>query len=636
MRLSEKGHTYALFAIVVITCALGSLSQTATNSMLTGICAEFFIDAGEGQWLTTVYMLVMGITVPVVTFLARRMSVKRLVCLALGLFLAGSAVDLIARTFFTLVLGRVLQAVATGITLPLVQSLAMTRFPRERTGTTMGIAGIAMGFAPNIGPIIGGALVDSWGWRSFYGLLIGALVLLALACALLVREEGDGSAGAVLDVPSLALSTLGFGGLLLAASNAANMPLSSEGVWVPALSGACCVAAFLVRQNRISHPLIYLGVFRARQYRAAFVAQNCLFASFMGITLIVPLFVQGICGLSALDAGIVFVPATVIALFLNPLAGLLTDRVGARAVTVTGAVLLVVGAASMMFVDAATPLWLLTAMQAVRALGVSTLVGPLNSWGLSGLLPANTMDGSVFFATARQVCASLGTALMMLLVVSVPASLALTGMGGAEAAVWGYRAAFALSAALSLAVLIVAVWKICSETNGSERRPWWRFFSVVKRCGWNSPRRRCSRGCPSGWTRGPASVLWARTAMASPRFCECSPATWKWTTAASSAPAVCRWACSARATAYAMGTPLNGPSWGTVPNTNGPATLGFAPLSRGCSRMWIGARRWEPFPAASVDGLIWPGCSSATGTCSCWTSLPTTWMCAPSPGSPST
>ena len=148
-----------------------------------------------------------------------------------------------------------------------------------------------MGFAPNIGPIIGGALVDSWGWRSFYGLLIGALVLLALACALFVREEGDGSAGAVLDVPSLALSTLGFGGLLLAASNAANMPLSSEGVWVPALSGACCVAAFLVRQNRISHPLIYLGVFRARQYRAAFVAQNCLFASFMGITLIVPLFV---------------------------------------------------------------------------------------------------------------------------------------------------------------------------------------------------------------------------------------------------------------------------------------------------------------------------------------------------------
>lgn len=152
MRLSEKGHTYALFAIVVITCALGSLSQTATNSMLTGICAEFSIDAGEGQWLTTVYMLVMGITVPVVTFLARRMSVKRLVCLALGLFLAGSAVDLIARTFFTLVLGRVLQAVATGITLPLVQSLAMTRFPRERTARLWALPALPWGSPPISGP----------------------------------------------------------------------------------------------------------------------------------------------------------------------------------------------------------------------------------------------------------------------------------------------------------------------------------------------------------------------------------------------------------------------------------------------------------------------------------------------------
>ncbi len=460
MRLSEKGHACALFAIVVVACALGSLSQTATNSMLTGICADFAIDAATGQWLTTIYMLVMGITVPAVTYLSRRLSAKRLVFLALGLFLAGSVVDLVARTFLVLVLGRVLQAVATGITLPLVQSVAMTRFPRERTGTTMGIAGIAMGFAPNIGPIIGGALVDSWGWRSFYLLLIGAVALLVAACALTVREEGDGSPGAVLDGPSLALSTLGFGGLLLAASNAANMPLASTAVWSPALVGAACIAAFLSRQNRIPHPLIYLGVFRSRHYRAAFVAQNCLFASFMGITLTVPLFVQGVCGLTAFDAGIVFIPATVIALFLNPLAGLLTDRVGARPVIVAGAALLTAGAASMAFVDASTPLWLLTAMQGVRALGVSALVGPLNSWGLSGLLPANMMDGSAFFATVRQVCASLGTALMMLLVVAVPAGALSLGADGVSAAVWGYRAAFALSALLSAAVLATALWKV--------------------------------------------------------------------------------------------------------------------------------------------------------------------------------
>lgn len=178
MHLSEKGHTYALFAIVVITCALGSLTQTVMNSMLTEVCDDFAIDAAQGQWVTTIYMLTMGVTVPVVTYLARRFSLKRLVYLALGFYLAGSVAGLFAPVFAVLIAARVLQAIATGITLPLVQSVAMTRFPRERTGTAMGIGGIAMGFAPNIGPLIGGALAGSWGWRSFYIILAGLLAVL--------------------------------------------------------------------------------------------------------------------------------------------------------------------------------------------------------------------------------------------------------------------------------------------------------------------------------------------------------------------------------------------------------------------------------------------------------------------------
>lgn len=191
MHLSEKGHTYALFAIVVITCALGSLTQTVMNSMLTEVCDDFAIDAAQGQWVTTIYMLTMGVTVPVVTYLARRFSLKRLVYLALGFYLAGSVAGLFAPVFAVLIAARVLQAIATGITLPLVQSVAMTRFPRERTGTAMGIGGIAMGFAPNIGPLIGGALAGSWGWRSFYIILAGLLAVLWVANAVLVKSHGD-------------------------------------------------------------------------------------------------------------------------------------------------------------------------------------------------------------------------------------------------------------------------------------------------------------------------------------------------------------------------------------------------------------------------------------------------------------
>lgn len=462
MKLSEKGHTYALFAIVVITCALGSLTQTVMNSMLTSVCADFGIDAAIGQWVTTIYMLVMGITVPVVTYLNRRFSLKYLVFIALGFYFIGSVAGFFAPNFPVLLLARTLQAVATGITLPLVQSVAMTRFPRERVGTAMGIGGIAMGFAPNIGPLIGGALVSSWGWRSFYIILVVLLAILFLATITLVKSHGNHVTNASLDFPSFLASTLGFGGLLLGASNAATLPLYAVEVWLPTLLGVAFIVFFIYRQHHVSNPLICLDIFQSRQFRAGFVAQNCLFASFMGITLILPLFIQGPCGMTALDAGIAFIPATIIALFINPLAGVLVDKVSARAVCITSASFLVIGAASFIFVDATTPLWVLTLSQGIRAVGVSGLVGPLNSWGLSGLPGKIIMDGSAFFATVRQVCASLGTALMML-AISIAGTTSVAGDAvdaGAALSTLPYQLAFALSALFAMVVWITAVWKI--------------------------------------------------------------------------------------------------------------------------------------------------------------------------------
>lgn len=452
IRLSDRGHVYALFAIVVLATALGSLTQTVMNSMLEGVDADFGVTAAVGQWLTTAYMLVLGVTVPAVTWLSQRMPMRALVLTALGVFVVGAAVSGAAPSFEVLLAGRVLQAVAAGITLPVLQSIAMTRFPAGQNATAMGIAGIAMGFAPNIGPLIGGALVDSLGWRSFYAILLGVLAALVLATVLLVPRSPAPARDARLDAPSLVLSTLGFGGLLLGFSEASSLGAAHPVVWASATVGAACLALFVRRQRRVDDPLIDLRIFDSRRFRASFVAQNLLFASFMGITLIVPLFVQDLQGGTALEAGIVFIPATVAALLFNPLAGFLSDRVGVRRVTMAAAVLLAAGSLAMAFMDAGTPLWLMTLMQTVRGIGVSSLIGPFASWGLSKLPREVVMDGSAFFATARQACASLGTAAMVFLVTAAPSL-------GAAAAV-GYQLAFGLSAALAVGVLAVTALKV--------------------------------------------------------------------------------------------------------------------------------------------------------------------------------
>ena len=452
IRLSDRGHVYALFAIVVLATALGSLTQTVMNSMLEGVDADFGVTAAVGQWLTTAYMLVLGVTVPAVTWLSQRMPMRALVLTALGVFVVGAAVSGAAPCFEVLLGGRVLQAVAAGITLPVLQSIAMTRFPAGQNATAMGIAGIAMGFAPNIGPLIGGALVDSLGWRSFYVILLGILAALVLATVLLVPRSPAPARDARLDAPSLVLSTLGFGGLLLGFSEASSLGAAHPVVWVSVAVGAACLALFVRRQRRVDDPLIDLRIFDSRRFRASFVAQNLLFASFMGITLIVPLFVQNLQGGTALEAGIVFIPATVAALLFNPLAGFLSDRVGVRRVTMAAAVLLAAGSLAMAFMDAGTPLWLMTLMQTVRGIGVSSLIGPFASWGLSKLPREVVMDGSAFFATARQACASLGTAAMEFLVTAAPSL-------GVAAAV-GYQLAFGLSAALAVGVLAVTALRV--------------------------------------------------------------------------------------------------------------------------------------------------------------------------------
>lgn len=433
-----------MFAIVTLSAALGGLTQTAMNSMLSGVQISFGTPESVSQWLTTIYMLVIGITVPLVTHLARRYAVRTLIFVALAFMFVGALIAALSPSFEILLGARVLQAISTGIMLPVMQTIAMTRFPRGQNATAMGIAGIALGFAPNIGPLFGGLLVDSLGWRSFFWILAGIIIVLALATTLFVRKREHDEHDAHLDYLSALLSTVGFGCVLLSFSTAAYRPVSDPTIWVGLIVGVVCVAWFILRQHRIAYPLIHMTIFKSRTYVASFIAQNLLNASFMGITLILPLFIVNVAHLTPVDAGLVFLPTTILAVLFNPLAGILSDKIGARPVVMSAAVLLVAGSAAMAFISADTPFWLITALQVVRGIGVSSIIGPLNSWGMHKLPVENMIDGSAFFTTVRQACASFGTALMMLLISVV---------GGAL----GYNLALGLSAIFAIGVLVCAV-----------------------------------------------------------------------------------------------------------------------------------------------------------------------------------
>ena len=204
-----------LFALVVVGASLCNLSQTGLNAMISPVMDELGIDVDTGQWLTSAYILVLGVAVPVAAFLQRRISDRAFAVSSLASFAIGSAICIFATSFPVMLIGRILQAVSGGLLIPQLQTIAMTRFPENRRATATGVGGIGLGLAPNVGPAIGGAMEGAFGWRSFFVLMaVLALVLIVLTLAF-AKNVNKGDETARFERLSFVFSTVGFGGVLL-------------------------------------------------------------------------------------------------------------------------------------------------------------------------------------------------------------------------------------------------------------------------------------------------------------------------------------------------------------------------------------------------------------------------------------
>lgn len=452
----SRAAVYALFALVTIGAALGNLSQTGLNAMLPAVMVDFGVDVDVGQWLATGYMLMLGVAVPVATYLMRRLSDRSFLLLSFGMFAVGSLADWVAPEFISMLIGRVLQAIAVGLAVPKMQTIAMTQFPPGKQATAMGVAGIALGFAPNIGPTVGGAMDYAFGWRSFFLLLFAISAVLFVLTLVLVKRSDSPDASARFETLSFIYSTLGFGGLLLGLSQASSYGLDSAWVWAPMIVGVVFLVLFIRRQRRIDQPLMDLRIFESRVFVDGLVAAMFVFACFMGITLVIPLYVVDVIGGTSLDAGLVILPTTVTALLVNPLSGVLADKTSPRLASLIFGTFLTVGSVLCVFIDEDTPLWLLSVYQTIRATGVSGLIGPLLTYALAGLKGPLIPHGSSAAVIIRQVAGTFGTAIMVLL---VTLCAGMVGDGGFTAA-FPYQAAFAFAALMAVGAFGTIVLRV--------------------------------------------------------------------------------------------------------------------------------------------------------------------------------
>ena len=445
-----------MFALVTIGSALGNLSQTGLNAMLPSTMIEFGVEVDVGQWFTTGYMLVLGVAVPIATFLMQKLNDRQYMLLGFGLFAAGSLLDFVAPEFFSMLLGRILQAVSVGLLIPKNQTICMTKFPPGKQATAMGIAGIALGFAPSVGPTVGGAMDSAFGWRSFFLLLFVLSATLIVLTFVVVRRPASGDGDARFETLSFILSTLGFGGVLLGLSQASTYGFASMWVWIPVAVGVVCLFLFVRRQRHVEYPLMDLRIFESRQFNAGLMAAVFLFACYMGVTLVIPLYVQDVLGGTSLDEGLVTFPTVFTAILVNPLSGILADKTSPRFSALIFGTFLAVGAVLCCFVGDDTPLWMLSVWQTLRAIGVSGLIGPLLTFSLAGLKGPLIGHGSSAQVVIRQVAATFGTAIMVFCV----AALLPFAADGAIGAAVPYQVAFAFSALMGVASLGLIITRV--------------------------------------------------------------------------------------------------------------------------------------------------------------------------------
>jgi len=260
--VDTNGKTYNRTLLVVLLL-VGSfctvLNQTILATAYPTLMKSFDVTTSTVQWLTTGFMLVNGIMIPISAWLTSRVNSKILYEGAMTIFLLGTIICYVSPNFGTLLAGRLVQALGVGVTMPLLQTLMLSIFPANKRGSAMGLAGLVIGVAPAIGPTLSGWVIDTYQWRVLFGMLIPVAIVVIIAGFWLMRSVLPTKKSS-LDWLSAALSTIGFGSLLYGFSEVGTKGWNSGIVITTLIIGVIFILLFGWRQLVIDDPFLELRV----------------------------------------------------------------------------------------------------------------------------------------------------------------------------------------------------------------------------------------------------------------------------------------------------------------------------------------------------------------------------------------
>jgi EmrB/QacA subfamily drug resistance transporter len=408
-------------SVVVLGAIMSILDVTVVNVAINTLAREFDAPLSTIQWVATGYTLALATVIPLTGWAADRFGTKRLYVISIVLFVLGSVLAGLAWSAGSLIAFRVLQGLGGGMLMPLGMTILTRAAGPQRVGRVMAVIGVPMLLGPIMGPILGGWLVDdfSWHWIFFINLPIG---IAALVTSLRVLPRDVPQPAHRLDWLGLALLSPGLALVIYGLAESSGDGFGRAQVLLPIAAGLLMLAAFVRHGLRTSDALIDLRLFANRTFSASSATLMLMVISVFGGMLLLPLYLQVVRGESAMDTGLLLAPQGLGAMIAMPIAGRLTDKTGVGRIVPGGLVVVGLSFLGLTQLKADTSYWLLGAILFIQGLGMGFTMMPTFSGAMQTLRRAAVARASTTLNIIQQVGASIGTAVLSVLLANALAS----------------------------------------------------------------------------------------------------------------------------------------------------------------------------------------------------------------------
>jgi DHA2 family multidrug resistance protein len=410
---ASAGLAYRWVVLIVVLpgMTLFTIDITVVNVALAKLGAVFSISVDTVQWAITAYALATGIATPLAGFVEARFTMKRVWVLGLAVFTAASVMCGLAPAFWILVVGRLLQGLAAGLMLPMLISLIFKEFPPDQRGAALGFFAIPIVAGPALGPTLGGYIITNWDWRLVFFINLPIGIVATLLGAFLLRP-GVVVRGQRFDSLGFVLSSLAFGCTLYGLSQVGSHGWGSLTVRSLLGVGLVSLVAFIAYELRHPEPLLNVRLFAIPQFLNSNIVGWVSTVALFGAEFMLPLYLQNLRGLSAVDTGIMLLPQGLAVAVTGPLAGRLVDRIGARYVVMFGFVLMAINTWQLSQLTLTTDFGTLRLLLAIRGLALGCTLQPTTLTALAAA-PAELQTNASSVVTAmRSVWQSFGIALL--------------------------------------------------------------------------------------------------------------------------------------------------------------------------------------------------------------------------------